>query len=141
MSELKIKIGNTAYFFCKDIAVLRKQKDTVTLDLSKLDLATAKSIFRGLQAGAIQVVAGEKELKELITNFTVKKELDKLEIKEEEKVAVVQKEEKVEEVKPLKEEIKVDDEIKTEEVVPEVEAEEVKPKPTRQKRSTTKVEE
>lgn len=141
MSELKIKIGNTAYFFCKDIAVSRKQKDPITLDLRKLDLSTAKAIFRGLQAGAIQAIAGEKELKELITNFTVKKELGKIDIKEEAKVADVQKEEKAEEVKPTQEEIKVADEIKTEVVVPVVKTAEVKPKPARQKRSTTKVEE
>lgn len=143
MSELKIKIGNTAYFFCKDIAVSRKQKDPVILDLSKIDLQTAKAIARGLQAGAIQALTGEKELKEIIANFTMKQELDKLDIKEEvQKIADVQKEEvKVEEVKPTEEEIKVDDEIKTEEVVPEVKTEEVKPKATRQKRSTTKVEE
>lgn len=133
MSELKIKIGNTAYFFCKDIAVSRKQKDPVILDLSKIDLQTAKAIARGLQAGAIQALTGEKELKEIIANFTMKQELDKLDVKEEvQKVADVQKEEKSEEVKPT-EEVKVE-ETKTEVV-------EVKPKATRQKRSTTKVEE
>jgi len=133
LSELKIKIGNTAYFFCKDIAVSRKQKDPVILDLSKIDLQTAKAIARGLQAGAIQALTGEKELKEIIANFTMKQELDKLDVKEEvQKVADVQKEEKSEEVKPT-EEVKVE-ETKTEVV-------EVKPKATRQKRSTTKVEE
>lgn len=133
MSELKIKIGNTAYFFCKDIAVSRKQKDPVILDLSKIDLQTAKAIARGLQAGAIQALTGEKELKEIIANFTMKQELDKLDVKEEvQKVADVQKEEKSEEVKPT-EEVKVE-ETKTEVV-------EAKPKATRQKRSTTKVEE
>ena len=140
MSELKIKIGNTAYFFCKDIAVSRKQKDPVILDLSKIDLQTAKAIARGLQAGAIQALTGEKELKEIIANFTMKQKLDKLDIKEEvQKIADVQKEEvKVEEVKPT-EEVKTEEtkveEVKTEELA------EVKPKATRQKRSTTKVEE
>lgn len=134
MSELKIKIGNTAYFFCKDIAVSRKQKDPVILDLSKIDLQTAKAIARGLQAGAIQAITGEKELKEIIANFTIKQELDKLDIKEEvQKIADVQKEEKSEEVKPI-------EEVKVEETKTEV-LEEVKPKTTRQKRSTTKVEE
>ncbi len=118
---LKLEIKKHSFFYCGDIALSKKSKPTIELDIDKLEDKVVKGLLRAIATSAIDCTVGYEDLL---------KRADKVLKDEEEKVAE-------ETVTKEKEETPKSEEAVSTQPEPPAEVSQVEDKPTPAKRTRT----